>query len=79
MSNIQKSINVNVPVRTAFNQWAQFEEFPRFMEGVDWLESPAGMIRRFSEELDRIFTDFGMGRNLFGSCFGRERGLEPQM
>jgi uncharacterized membrane protein len=28
------SINVNVPVRTAYNQWTQFEEFPQFMEGV---------------------------------------------
>ena len=28
------SINVNVPVRTAYNQWSQFEEFPQFMEGV---------------------------------------------
>jgi uncharacterized membrane protein len=34
MSNIEKSIEVNVPVRTAYNQWTQFEEFPRFMEGV---------------------------------------------
>jgi uncharacterized membrane protein len=33
-SQIEKSIEVNVPVRTAYNQWAQFEEFPRFMEGV---------------------------------------------
>ena len=34
MSTIEKSIEVNVPVRTAYNQWTQFEEFPRFMEGV---------------------------------------------
>jgi uncharacterized membrane protein len=33
-SRIEKSIEVNVPVRTAYNQWTQFEEFPRFMEGV---------------------------------------------
>jgi uncharacterized membrane protein len=32
---IEQSIDVNVPVRTAYNQWTQFEEFPRFMEGVD--------------------------------------------
>jgi uncharacterized membrane protein len=35
MSNIEQSIDVNVPVRTAYNQWTQFEEFPRFMEGVE--------------------------------------------
>ena len=34
MSTIEQSINVNVPIRTAYNQWTQFEEFPRFMEGV---------------------------------------------
>jgi uncharacterized membrane protein len=34
MSTLEKSIEVNVPVRTANNQWTQFEEFPRFMEGV---------------------------------------------
>jgi uncharacterized membrane protein len=34
MSTIEQSIEVAVPVRTAYNQWTQFEEFPRFMEGV---------------------------------------------
>ncbi len=34
MSNIEQSIDVNVPVSTAYNQWTQFEDFPRFMEGV---------------------------------------------
>ena len=32
---IQEEIEVAVPVATAYNQWTQFEEFPRFMEGVD--------------------------------------------
>lgn len=34
MALIEKSVEVNVPVRTAYNQWTQFEEFPQFMEGV---------------------------------------------
>ena len=34
MSTLEKSIEVNVPVQTSYNQWTQFEEFPRFMEGV---------------------------------------------
>jgi uncharacterized membrane protein len=34
MATIEKSIDVEVPLRTAYNQWTQFEEFPRFMEGV---------------------------------------------
>jgi uncharacterized membrane protein len=35
MATIEKSIDVAVPARTAYNQWTQFEEFPRFMEGVE--------------------------------------------
>jgi len=35
MSTITESIDVNVPVRTAYNQWTQFEEFPEFMENVE--------------------------------------------
>jgi uncharacterized membrane protein len=34
MGKVESSIEVNVPVSTAYNQWTQFEEFPRFMEGV---------------------------------------------
>lgn len=34
MSDQEKSIDVNVPVSVAYNQWTQFEEFPQFMEGV---------------------------------------------
>jgi len=34
-TNIQHEIEVDVPVRTAYDQWTQFEEFPRFMDGVD--------------------------------------------
>jgi uncharacterized membrane protein len=35
MAQITESIDVAVPVRTAYNQWTQFEEFPQFMEGVE--------------------------------------------
>jgi len=31
---IEKSIEVNVPVRVAYNQWTQFEDFPKFMSGI---------------------------------------------
>jgi uncharacterized membrane protein len=34
MAKVEKSIDVNVPVSTAYNQWTQFESFPHFMEGV---------------------------------------------
>jgi len=34
VSTIEKSIQVHVPVRTAYDQWTQFETFPEFMNGV---------------------------------------------
>jgi uncharacterized membrane protein len=35
MSTIEQSIELDVPVHTAYNQWTQFEEFPKFMDGVE--------------------------------------------
>ena len=35
MPTVEESIEVAVPVHTAYNQWTQFEEFPQFMEGVE--------------------------------------------
>jgi uncharacterized membrane protein len=35
MSTIEQSIEVQVPLQTAYNQWTQFEEFPQFMDGVE--------------------------------------------
>jgi uncharacterized membrane protein len=34
MASVVESIDVKVPVSTAYNQWTQFEDFPRFMDGV---------------------------------------------
>jgi uncharacterized membrane protein len=34
MPKIEDSIDVQVPIRQAYNQWTQFEEFPAFMEGI---------------------------------------------
>ena len=34
MPKIEDSIEIQVPVRQAYNQWTQFEEFPEFMEGI---------------------------------------------
>jgi uncharacterized membrane protein len=62
MSTVEKSIEVHVPVRTAYNQWTQFEAFPQFMEGVDridqtspttthWVTSVGGVNRQFDAEI----------------------------
>lgn len=62
MSTIEESINVEVPVRTAYNQWTQFEDFPRFMEGVKdvrqlddtttrWIVEVGGRRREFEAKI----------------------------
>ncbi len=33
-ASVEKAIDVEVPVQTAYNQWTQFEDFPQFMDGV---------------------------------------------
>ena len=35
MAKIEHSMDIEVPVREAYNQWTQFEEFPRFMDSVE--------------------------------------------
>ena len=34
MGRVEKSIELDVPVSTVYNQWTQFEDFPKFMQGV---------------------------------------------
>jgi uncharacterized membrane protein len=41
MANVDTKITVDVPLETAYNQWTQFEEFPRFMEGVQEVQQLA--------------------------------------
>ena len=68
MSTIEESIEVQVPVSTAYNQWTQFEEFPRFMEGVEeirqvsdsrlhWKTKIAGVEREFDAEITEQHPD----------------------
>jgi uncharacterized membrane protein len=68
MSTIEQSIEVNVPVRTAYNQWTQFEDFPHFMEGVEevkqitdtrlrWRAEIASQEREWEAEIDEQRPD----------------------
>ncbi|HET6258680.1 SRPBCC family protein [Pseudonocardia sp.] len=61
-TNVLHSIDVAVPVSTAYNQWTQFESFPRFMDGVErieqvtptrthWVTKIAGVEREFDAEI----------------------------
>jgi uncharacterized membrane protein len=62
MSTIEKTVDVNVPVRTAYDQWTQFESFPQFMEGVEsvnqlddkrlhWKAEIGGVTREWDAEI----------------------------
>ena len=62
MSVVEKSIEVELPVSTVYNQWTQFEEFPQFMEGVEqvtqlddtrlhWVAEIAGAKREWDAEI----------------------------
>ncbi len=68
MESVTKSIDVHVPMRTAYNQWTQFEEFPNFMEGVEdirqlddthvhWRTKIGGVEREFDAEITEQHPD----------------------
>ncbi len=51
MSNIKESVDVDVPLRVAYNQWTQFETFPQFMEGVVSIEQLTDTTNRWTVEV----------------------------
>jgi len=51
MSQIIETVDVNVPVRTAYDQWTQFESFPMFMEGVEKVEQLDDTTLRWTAEI----------------------------
>ncbi|NUR59553.1 MAG: SRPBCC family protein [Catenulispora sp.] len=62
MSFVEASVDVDVPVKTAYNQWTQFESFPQFMNGVQevrqlddrhnhWVVDVSGVRREFDTEI----------------------------
>ncbi|WP_411103123.1 SRPBCC family protein [Streptomyces sp. cmx-4-9] len=68
MSQVEQSIEVDVPVRTAYNQWTQFETFPHFMHGVEritqvsetlthWETKVSGVQREFDAEITEQIPD----------------------
>jgi len=68
MTTVEESIEVEVPVSTAYNQWTQFEDFPEFMEGVEqvqqltddklhWVTKIAGVKREFDAKITEQHPD----------------------
>jgi uncharacterized membrane protein len=68
VSTVTESVDVDVPVRTAYNQWTQFEEYPRFMDGVQqisqldaththWKTEIGGVKREFDAEITEQLPD----------------------
>ncbi len=65
---VEKSIDVEKPLSTVYNQWTQFESFPEFMEGVEkveqkddrnlhWTVDIAGMDREFDAQITEQVPD----------------------
>jgi uncharacterized membrane protein len=68
MSKIEESVEVDVPVRTAYNQWTQFESFPEFLDGVEsvtqqgdthlhWVAEIFGVKREWDAEITEQLPD----------------------
>jgi uncharacterized membrane protein len=68
MAKIDKTIEVDVPVSTAYNQWTQFEDFPQFMENVEsvqqaddtqlhWVAEYGGKRREWDAEITEQVPD----------------------
>ena len=68
MANVEKSIDVDVPIRQAYDQWTQFESFPNFMGGVEkitqlderrtrWVTKIGGVEREFDAEITEQHPD----------------------
>jgi uncharacterized membrane protein len=58
MSNLIETVDVAVPVRTAYNQWTQFEDFPRFMEGVEEIRQVSDTLTHWKIKIGGVEREF---------------------
>ncbi|MFY4722944.1 SRPBCC family protein [Streptomyces sp. LaBMicrA B280] len=58
MSQVEESIAVDVPVRTAYNQWTQFADFPQFMSGVERIEQRGDTLTHWVTEIGGVKREF---------------------
>jgi Polyketide cyclase / dehydrase and lipid transport len=68
MSIVTETIEVDVPISVAYNQWTQFEDFPQFMGGIDavsqiddthlhWVATIAGVRREWTSVITEQVPD----------------------
>lgn len=58
MATVNRTIDVEVPVSVAYNQWTQFESFPEFMKGVEAVEQVDETALHFSTNVGGVKRDF---------------------
>ncbi|MEV4811970.1 SRPBCC family protein [Micromonospora avicenniae] len=58
MSGVTEHVDVSVPVRTAYDQWTQFEEFPHFMEGVEEVRQLSDTMTHWTVEIGGVKREF---------------------
>ncbi|MFE2547510.1 SRPBCC family protein [Streptomyces sp. NPDC059355] len=58
MSHVKGSIEVNVPIRMAYDQWTQFETFPEFMDGVERIEQRTNTLTHWVTKIDGVEREF---------------------
>jgi uncharacterized membrane protein len=58
MSTVTESVDVAVPVRTAYNQWTQFEEFPNFMAGVSEIRQLTDTMTHWKTKIGGVEREF---------------------
>jgi len=85
VSNVEQSVDVDVPVSTAYNQWTQFESFPEFMDGVEsisqvsdtgthWVVKVGGVTREFDTEIVEQTPDQAIAWRSVGGDTGGHSG-----
>jgi len=89
VSRIIETIEVDVPVHTAYDQWTQFESFPRFMDGVErvvqvddstleWTATIAGVVKHWRAEITEQRPDELVAwRSIDGAQNDGQVGFEP--
>ena len=89
MHRLEKDCEIDVPVRAAYNQWTQFEEFPQFMEGIEevrqlddthqhWRAKVGGKVKEWDAELyEQVPDEIIAWRSTSGPPNGGRVRFEP--